>query len=179
MTKDEWHSAFRILHSPFRIPLSHVFLSIGSNLGDRAANLQAAIQALSPWVQVQASSHVYETAPWGYTDQPAFLNMALSGPTHLPPRRLLAVLKGIEMRLGRRSTFRYGPRVIDLDIIFYDDLCLDTPCLSIPHPRMHQRAFVLVPLCDIAPQWMHPRLHKTVRALRAEISSQEVRMFIP
>ncbi len=157
--------------------MSDVLLSLGSNLGDRAANLQAAVHALAPWVQVRACSPVYETAPWGYTDQPAFLNMALTGLTHLPPRRLLSVLKSIEIRLGRRSTFRYGPRIIDLDIIFYADLCLNTPTLTIPHPRMHQRAFVLVPACDIAPHWRHPLLGKTVQALCAEISSQEVRMF--
>ncbi len=156
--------------------MSRVCLSLGSNLGDRAANLRAAVRALSPWVQVTDVSPVYETAPWGRSDQPPYLNLALLGLTHLPPLRLLHTLKRIEMRLGRRAAVRYGPRTIDLDIIFYAGLCLDTPRLTIPHPRMHQRAFVLAPLCDIAPQWVHPRIRKTARALRAEVSSQEVRM---
>ncbi len=158
--------------------MSRICLSLGSNLGDRAANLRAAVRALSPWVQVTDVSPLYETAPWGYSDQPPYLNLALLGLTHLPPMRLLHTLKRIEMRLGRETTFRYGPRVIDLDIVFYADLCLDTPRLTIPHPRMHQRAFVLAPLCDIAPGWVHPRLGRTVRSLRAEVSLQEVRMFV-
>jgi len=158
--------------------LSRICLSLGSNLGDRAANLRTAVRALSPWVQAMEVSPLYETAPWGYSDQPPYLNLALLGLTHLPPLRLLHTLKRIEMRIGRQATFRYGPRVIDLDIVFYAALCLDTPRLSIPHPRMHQRAFVLAPLCDVAPDWVHPRLGRTVRSLRAEVSLQEVRMVI-
>ncbi len=154
--------------------MSFVFLSLGSNLGDRAANLEAAGRALTPWVQVTARSSVYETAPWGYADQPAFLNMVLGGLTHLPPRRLLRRLKSIETRLGRQATFRYGPRQIDLDILAYDDLVLETPQLCIPHPRMAQRAFVLVPLCEIAPQWRHPLLGKRAAVLCAEISTAGV-----
>ncbi len=158
--------------------MSRVLLSLGTNLGDRAANLRAAIQALSPWVQVLARAPIYETAPWGYSNQPPYLNTALVGLTHLPPFQLLQRLKRIEMRLGRQTTFRYGPRVIDLDIVFYDDLHLEAPFLCLPHPRMHQRAFVLVPACDVAPHWQPPLLHKTVQDLSAEIPSQEVQMFM-
>ncbi|HEB65647.1 MAG TPA: 2-amino-4-hydroxy-6-hydroxymethyldihydropteridine diphosphokinase [Chloroflexi bacterium] len=154
--------------------MSLVLLSLGSNLGDRAANLETAVRALSPWVQVTVRSSVYETSPWGYTEQPPFLNMALGGLTHLPPRRLLYRLKGIESRLGRKATFRYGPRVIDLDILAYDDLVLETPALTIPHPRLQERAFVLVPLCEIAPAWVHPVLGKTACALRQAVDVQEV-----
>ncbi len=154
--------------------MSIVYLSLGSNLGQREANLQAALEALPPWVQVKACSSVYETAPWGYANQPSYLNLVVQGLTHLPPRRLLYSLKRIEARLGRRATFRYGPRTIDLDILAYDDLRLDTPGLSIPHPRMQERAFVLVPLCEIAPAWVHPRLKRTACALCASIDTEEV-----
>src|SRR5512143_1333084 len=101
--------------------MSRVYLALGSNLGDRLANLRAAVDALAPDVRVLAESSVYETPPWGYTDQPSFLNMVIRAQTELEPRPLLRHLKELERRLGRERGFRYGPRVIDLDILFYDD----------------------------------------------------------
>jgi len=142
----------------FKLMQHSVYLALGANLGDRLAALSAAAAALPPAVMVAARSPVYETPPWGFTDQPAFLNQALRAATALSPLALLAYLKQIEARLGRQPTIRNGPRVIDLDILFYDDLNLSTPVLTIPHPRLHERAFVLQPLTAIAPDLRHPVL---------------------
>jgi 2-amino-4-hydroxy-6-hydroxymethyldihydropteridine diphosphokinase len=154
-----------------------VYLGLGSNLGDRLVNLQAACSALTPYACIFSASPVYETAPWGYTDQPAFLNQVLGVETDLSPVELMATLKQVEADLGRISSFRYGPRLIDLDILFYDDLVLVTPGLVIPHPRLAERAFVLVPLAGLAPGLRHPVIGKTVSELLASVDASEVRTF--
>ena len=156
-----------------------VYLALGSNLGDRMANLRAAISALPPFVCVLACSPIYETEPWGFADQPAFLNQVLLGETSLPPADLLRHLKSLEATLGRKPIIRYGPRQIDIDILFYDDLLLETPTLTLPHPRLHERGFVLAPLADIAPDLLHPRLCKSVRELLAEADRTGVELFQP
>jgi len=122
-------------------------------------------------------SPVYETEPWGYADQPPFLNMALCAATDLSPRDLLGRLKDIEATLGRIPSFRNGPRLIDLDILFYDDLVLDTPALVIPHPRLHERAFVLIPLAEIAPGLVHPALGLSVAQLVETVDRRGVSLF--
>jgi 2-amino-4-hydroxy-6-hydroxymethyldihydropteridine diphosphokinase len=116
---------------------------------------------------VKAKSHVYETPPWGFEDQPPFLNQALQVQTYLQPEPLLKHLKRLEIALGRKTSFHNGPRLIDIDILFYDDLVLNTPTLTIPHPRLHERGFVLLPLMDIAPDLVHPLTQKTVRDMLA------------
>jgi 2-amino-4-hydroxy-6-hydroxymethyldihydropteridine diphosphokinase len=159
------------------VGMSTVFIALGSNLGDRAANLRAALEAFEPDVHILAESGIYETPPWGYSDQPAFLNMVVKAGTRLAPQPLLDFLKGLESRLGRQESFRYGPRSIDLDILFYDDLVLDEPQLSIPHPRLHERGFVLVPLAELAADLRHPVLQKSIAELLAEADASEIRRF--
>jgi len=142
-----------------------VYLALGSNLGDRAANLRAVWQNLAPAARPAAASRVYETPPWGYTDQPAFLNQVIRAETDLPPLELLAALKQLETQLGRVPGFRNGPRAIDIDILFYGDQVVEMAGLSIPHPRLAERAFVLVPLADLAPDLRHPFLDRSIRQL--------------
>lgn len=154
-----------------------VWLSLGSNLGDRQANLEAARLGLEPEVCELAASGVYETPPWGYRDQPKFLNMALKAQTDLAPLDLLKYLKRLEALLGRRPGARYGPRLIDIDILFYGSLILSQPGLEIPHPRLAERAFVLVPLVEIAPDLRHPALGQTMRELLEQIDSHEIRRY--
>ena len=154
--------------------MERVYIGLGTNLGDRWANLHRAIDGLRSLLHIDAVSPVYETAPWGYTAQPLFLNAVVTGLTDRSPHDLLQALQALERRLGRRPTFRYGPRVIDLDILFYGTRVLDTPDLVIPHPRLHERAFVLVPLCDLAPDLLHPRLRARVRELLAQVGREGV-----
>jgi len=151
-----------------------IYLGLGSNLGDREKNLRAALHSLeAAGVQVITLSPIYETAPVGYPDQPDFLNAVCRARTALAPHDLLRAIKAIETALGRRPSFRNAPRPIDIDILFYDDLILDTPDLTIPHPRLAERAFVLVPLADIAPELRHPVLGQTITTLLAALRNPE------
>lgn len=145
--------------------MTRVFLGIGTNLGDRERNLQAALAILSQKMVILKESSIYQTAPWGYLDQPAFLNQVIEAQTDLSPLNLLGFLKDTEKALGRQANFRYGPRLIDLDILFYGSRVIQTPRLQIPHPRIAQRAFVLVPLAEIAPDFVHPQNRQTVTQL--------------
>ena len=154
-----------------------VYLALGSNLGDRLANLKGAIAALTPQMEVKAKSSVYETPPWGYEDQPKFLNQVIKATTYLDPGPLLKHLKRLEVALGRKESFPNGPRSIDMDILFYDDLVLNSPPLVIPHPRLHERGFVLLPLMDINPELVHPVSKKSVREMAAECDTTGIEKF--
>ena len=146
-----------------------VYLALGSNLGNRLANLKNAISNLTPQMDVKKKSPVYETPPWGYADQPPFLNQCVMAETYLDPESLLAHLKRLETVLGREPSFENGPRLIDIDILLYADEIIDSPPLVVPHPRMHTRGFVLVPLNDIAPDLVHPVLGKPVSELLLDV----------
>lgn len=154
-----------------------VYLALGTNLGDRVANLRAARDALPPAVVVEACSSIYETPPWGYTEQPAFLNQVLRGRTRRLPQSLLAYLKRTENQLGRQKSFLYGPRLIDIDILYYDQLVLQSESLTIPHPHMAQRAFVCVPLAEIAPNLRHPVLGVTSQELLSGLDINGVTLY--
>jgi len=154
-----------------------VFLGLGSNLGDRQNNLNLAIDFLKERIKIEKASPVYDTAPVGNTNQPRFLNMVLQISTRLPANTLLFMVKGIEAKLGRVPIDT--PRPIDIDILFYDDQVINTPPqLIIPHPRLAERAFVLMPLADIAPDFIHPVSKKTVRQMLTEVEGKEgVKLF--
>jgi len=154
-----------------------VYLALGSNLDDRLANLKQAVASLSPQMEVKAKSHIYETPPWGYTDQPKFLNQVVKAKTYLAPEPLLKHLKRLEIALGRKTSFPNGPRLIDMDILFYDDVVLETPLLTLPHPRLHERGFVLLPLMDIAPNLLHPVSKKSVSEMIASCDVEGLTKF--
>src|SRR5512145_3089951 len=149
-----------------------VYLALGTNLGDRLANLKQAITSLTPQLDVKAKSQVYETPPWGFEDQPKFLNQVLKAKTYLDPEPLLKHLKRLEVALGRQESVPNGPRLIDIDILFYDELILYSPALVIPHPRLHERAFVLMPLMDLDPELVHPVNKKSVREMLAACNTE-------
>ncbi len=171
------------------------YLGLGSNLGRREENLAAAVRllgeepvgagnqsghepGLTPWTAprrlwVLRASSVYETRPWGIEDQPDFLNCVLEVGTRLSPPELLGRVKEIEGTMGREPGVRYGPRLIDIDILFYDDVIFEGPDLRVPHPRLHQRAFVLVPLAELSPDLVHPVLNASVGVLNRSVDGAE------
>jgi 2-amino-4-hydroxy-6-hydroxymethyldihydropteridine diphosphokinase len=145
------------------------YLLIGSNLGDKASYLEKASSYIQQQCgQIVKQSGYYETAPWGFVDQPAFLNQALCIETALTPSVLMETLLTIEETMGRVRTVKMGPRIIDLDILLIDQAITHTPLLQLPHPAMHLRRFALIPMVEIAPMLNHPQFHKTMTQLLAE-----------
>ena len=150
-----------------------VCLGLGSNLGDRQTNLENALRLLAQSTRLLAVSAIYETAPWGGHQQPDFLNCACVTATTLSPPALLRLTQEVERTLGRKPTFRYGPRLIDVDILLYGQRTYHTPTLEIPHPRLPVRAFALAPLAEVAPDVLHPVLKETVASLAARVEGKE------
>ena len=147
-----------------------VYLGLGSNMGNRQDNLDRALDLLSQRLRTGKVSSIYDTEPIGNVNQPRFLNLACQVYTRLAPRELLTLAKGIELKLGRALGKSSAPRPIDIDILFYGDLVIETPELVIPHPRLTERAFVLVPLTEIAPDLVHPVSGKTVKELMSAVT---------
>ncbi len=152
--------------------MATAYIGLGSNLGDRMAMLRKAIQRLETLGRITAASSLYETEPVGYLEQPRFLNAVVMLETDLAPIDLLQTLLGIERDLGRLRSFPNAPRTLDLDLLLVDDVVLDTPELTLPHPRLHERAFVLVPLAEIAPELVVPGSGKTLRELLRTLPDQ-------
>lgn len=166
--------------------MSRVYISLGSNLGEREKNIKEAIRlivseaSLLPTkeskkkINIVKISSIYETEPIGFTEQNWFLNAVIEIETTLSPQELLVVLQQVESKLGKKIERKWGPRTIDLDILLYDDIILDSPDLQIPHKLMHERAFVLIPLVQIAPNIKHPVLNKTIKELVVSVQVSAV-----
>jgi len=152
--------------------LAIAYLCLGSNMGEREEDLCQALTLLSQKVNIEEVSSVYETEPVGYKEQPLFLNLVCRIITSLHPEELLHLAKEIEARMGRVPSFPNAPRPIDIDILFYDNKIVKTHNLTIPHPRLKERAFVLIPLAEIAPDLVHPKLCKSVAELAKNVKGQ-------
>ena len=155
--------------------MANVYLGLGSNLGDRKENLEKSIEALDSFEEIEVTnrSSILETEPYGKTDQPQFMNMCVEINTRMSPLSLLETVLGIEHSLGRVREEVWGPRIIDIDILLYEDLELELDDLSIPHKEMHLRSFVLEPLAEIAPAVKHPTLDKLVIELKEDLERGE------
>ncbi|MGQ9547350.1 MAG: 2-amino-4-hydroxy-6-hydroxymethyldihydropteridine diphosphokinase [Roseiflexus sp.] len=157
-----------------------IYIGLGSNLGDRVARLREAVERLCQIIEVVRVSRLYVHAPLGYVSTDAFINVVVEGRTTLKPLDLLVELQKIERAMGRRRGIQYGPRPIDLDILFYGTAQMESFELTIPHPRLAERAFVLKPLAELAPNLMHPVLYYTVTQLLADVDdADQVRVYDP
>jgi len=160
-------------HRPTGSVLKRVFLGLGSNLGNREANIREAVRHLNAnHVGVNRLSPIYETEPEGVTDQPWFLNAVVEAHTMLLPRQLLLTAKAIEALMKRQATVKNGPRVIDIDILFYQSAVIKMPDFEVPHPRLRERRFVLAPMADLAPEWRDPVTRKTISELLVNASGK-------
>jgi len=154
-----------------------IYLGLGSNLGDREANLQTVFRELPPEIEITIFSSLYETEPWGFRDQPDFLNQVVQVKTKLSPRELLEYLKKIEKKIGRKPSFIYGPRLVDIDILLYGNMIINENNLVIPHNKIDERAFVLVPFAEIAPDLSLPDSTLTISELLESIDSSDVSLY--
>lgn len=155
--------------------MSIVYIGIGSNLGDREKNCSRSVDLLEKnGIVIRQESSLYETIPWGLRDQPLFLNMVIEVETELKPQELLELLKNVEIEVGREKSSRWGPRIIDLDILLYDDITINEETLTVPHPYLHKRDFALIPLCEIAPDVKHPVLQLTMRELLQMLRNKSI-----
>ena len=154
-----------------------IYLSLGTNLGNREMNLEGVKSDLPPLVEILDCSPVYQTKPWGYLDQPDFLNQVLAVETSLSPRELLEYIKGIEKKIGREPSFRFGPRIVDIDILFYGDRIIQEEELIIPHPRIKDRAFVLIPLANIDPDLNYPGTESSISDLLLNVDQAGVDLY--
>jgi len=154
-----------------------IFLSIGSNLGDRLTNINQALVTIENHkdIMIMEESHIYETKPYGVVDQPNFLNMVVKIETSCMPEELLQRLKWIEHKIGRVQGKRWGPRVVDLDILFYNQLIMEKSNLIIPHRDLHRRDFVLVPMAEIEPEFLHPVFNKDIKHILAEYYASSIK----
>jgi len=151
--------------------MHRVFLSIGSNLGDKKDNCFKAVKMLADeGLKIIKVSSSYNTKAWGYKNQPDFVNIAVECYTEMQPEQLLTKVKEIEKAMGREKSFKWGPRIIDIDILFYDDVVINTELLKIPHPYIPEREFVLRPMAEIAPDFIHPVLKKDIQTLLKELN---------
>jgi len=160
--------------------MARAYVALGSNVGDREGNLRAALQHLgaTPRVEALRCSSLYETAPVGGPAQRNYVNAVAAVDTDLSPEQLMAAMLRIEQRLGRERTERWGPRTMDLDLLLYDDIVAQTPDLTVPHPRMHERRFVLEPLVEIAPRARHPILCRTATELLQALPEARVEAWV-
>lgn len=161
--------------------LTTVYIGIGSNLKDKVKNCQDAIHCLhtTPDIEVARSSSLYYTEPIGYEDQDWFVNCVVEIKTSLTPREVFYRCKAIEKAMGRTYLIKWGPRIIDLDILFYNNKIIKEPDLEIPHPRLHERGFVIIPLVELSPDWVHPVFGKTILELKEDlVDSHEVRKYV-
>ncbi len=153
--------------------MKNVFISLGTNMGDRTENLKSALLQVSKFSKIIKLSSIYKTEAVGNESQPDFLNAAIELETGLLPYELLERLHSIENEMGRKRETKWGPRIIDLDIIFYNDLVIISPNITIPHPHAHQRRFVIEPLAEIAPDFIHPKLNMTISELSGQLSDSK------
>jgi len=156
--------------------MSIAYIGLGSNVGDKADNIKKALEILDQFdgLKIVKVSSFYETEPVGYEDQDWFVNAVAKIETTLTAEQLLSIFKRAEKQIGRKDRVRWGPREIDLDLLFYDQIIVNTNDLIIPHPGLHERAFVLAPLAEIAPDFVHPIIKKTIAELLAGLRSQKV-----
>jgi 2-amino-4-hydroxy-6-hydroxymethyldihydropteridine diphosphokinase len=166
------------MRSFYKQGMEIVYIALGSNLGNRAENLENAVAALKGVGAVCAQSQVYETAPLYMIDQPAYLNAVVKLETSLTAEQVLTALQEIENTAGRERGVRYGARILDLDILYYGEAVIETATLQVPHPLLAERAFVLYPLCDVAPDFIHPVTGKTSAQMKAAVCGQDVRVFV-